>query len=145
MELQFRSAAITALLVHLFEDSNLCAIHAKQVTIMFKDIQLACCICGEMRQPPSSFFLTTSWPFSGPTNSSKRGLVSKSYRKACCLFACYLLFTRRHKSHQLIFLHTTPYKILEIYISLPPFLLCNILCVLPLMLPFYICTNNFNI
>ena len=54
MDLQFRSAAITALqeaseayLVCLFEDSNLCAIHAKRVTIMPKDIQLACCIRGE--------------------------------------------------------------------------------------------------
>jgi histone H3-like centromeric protein A len=28
-------------LVHLFEDANLCAIHAKRVTIMVKDIQLA--------------------------------------------------------------------------------------------------------
>ena len=28
-------------LVHLFEDCNLCAIHAKRVTIMLKDIQLA--------------------------------------------------------------------------------------------------------
>ncbi|KAG4304153.1 hypothetical protein PORY_002517 [Pneumocystis oryctolagi] len=28
-------------LVHLFEDTNLCAIHAKRVTIMQKDIQLA--------------------------------------------------------------------------------------------------------
>jgi histone H3 len=28
-------------LVGLFEDSNLCAIHAKRVTIMAKDIQLA--------------------------------------------------------------------------------------------------------
>ena len=28
-------------LVHLFEDANLCAIHAKRVTIMTKDIQLA--------------------------------------------------------------------------------------------------------
>ena len=28
-------------MVHLFEDSNLCAIHAKRVTIMVKDIQLA--------------------------------------------------------------------------------------------------------
>ena len=54
MDLQFRSAAITTLqeaseayLVHLFEDSNLCAIHAKRVTIMPKDIQLACRIHGE--------------------------------------------------------------------------------------------------
>ena len=34
-------------LVRLFEDSNLCAIHAKCVTIMPKDIQLARRICGE--------------------------------------------------------------------------------------------------
>ena len=33
--------ACEAYLVHLFEDSNLCAIHAKRVTIMVKDIQLA--------------------------------------------------------------------------------------------------------
>ncbi|KAI1654419.1 histone H3-like centromeric protein cse-4 [Daldinia decipiens] len=33
--------AAEAFLVHLFEDSNLCAIHAKRVTIMQKDIQLA--------------------------------------------------------------------------------------------------------
>ncbi|KAG4938910.1 hypothetical protein JHK82_044652 [Glycine max] len=36
-----------AYLVGLFEDTNLCAIHAKRVTIMPKDIQLACRIKGE--------------------------------------------------------------------------------------------------
>ena len=53
-DLRFQSAAIMALqeaseayLVGLFEDSNLCAIHAKQVTIMPRDIQLARCIHGE--------------------------------------------------------------------------------------------------
>ncbi|XP_068082978.1 histone H3.3A-like [Anabrus simplex] len=52
--LRFQSAAIGALqeateayLVGLFEDSNLCAIHAKRVTIMPKDIQLARRIRGE--------------------------------------------------------------------------------------------------
>lgn len=30
-----------AFMVHLFEDTNLCAIHAKRVTIMQKDVQLA--------------------------------------------------------------------------------------------------------
>ncbi|CAG7929506.1 unnamed protein product [Penicillium olsonii] len=47
-ELRWQSHAILALqeaaeafLVHLFEDTNLCAIHAKRVTIMQKDIQLA--------------------------------------------------------------------------------------------------------
>lgn len=33
--------AAEAYLVHLFEDANLCAIHAKRVTIMKKDLQLA--------------------------------------------------------------------------------------------------------
>ncbi|KAI8827088.1 histone-fold-containing protein [Fimicolochytrium jonesii] len=33
--------ASEAFLVHLFEDTNLCAIHAKRVTIMQRDIQLA--------------------------------------------------------------------------------------------------------
>ena len=53
-KVRFQSAAIMALqeateayLVGLFEDSNLCAIHARRVTIMPKDIQLARRICGE--------------------------------------------------------------------------------------------------
>eukprot|EP00268_Persea_americana_P033331 TRINITY_DN3300_c0_g1_i10.p1 TRINITY_DN3300_c0_g1~~TRINITY_DN3300_c0_g1_i10.p1 ORF type:complete len:284 (+),score=35.06 TRINITY_DN3300_c0_g1_i10:40-891(+) len=33
-------------LVHLFEDGNLCAIHAKRVTLMRKDFELARCIGG---------------------------------------------------------------------------------------------------
>lgn len=33
--------AVEDFIVHLFEDSNLCAIHAKRVTIMPKDMQLA--------------------------------------------------------------------------------------------------------
>ncbi|KAJ3259881.1 hypothetical protein HDU77_001601 [Chytriomyces hyalinus] len=33
--------AAEAYLVHLFQDANLCAIHAKRVTIMQRDIQLA--------------------------------------------------------------------------------------------------------
>lgn len=32
--------AAEAFLVHLFEDANLCAIHAKRVTIMVRDIQV---------------------------------------------------------------------------------------------------------
>ncbi|MBN3286745.1 H33 protein, partial [Polyodon spathula] len=53
-DLRFQGAAIGALqeaseayLVGLFEDTNLCAIHAKRVTIMPKDIQLARRIRGE--------------------------------------------------------------------------------------------------
>lgn len=52
--LRFQSHAIMALqeaseayLVGLFEDTNLCAIHAKRVTIFPKDIQLARRIRGE--------------------------------------------------------------------------------------------------
>ncbi|XP_070810437.1 histone H3.3A-like [Pituophis catenifer annectens] len=53
-DLWFPSAAIGALqeaseayLVGLFEDTNLCAIHAKRVTIMSKNIQLARRIWGK--------------------------------------------------------------------------------------------------
>ena len=53
-ELRFQSSAVLALqeaaeayLVSLFEDTNLCAIHAKRVTIMTKDLALARRIRGE--------------------------------------------------------------------------------------------------
>ncbi|KAJ0810375.1 putative transcription factor Hap3/NF-YB family [Helianthus annuus] len=53
-DLRFQSSAVAALqeaseayLVGLFEDTNLCAIHAKRVTIMPKDMQLARRIRGE--------------------------------------------------------------------------------------------------
>ena len=36
-------------LVGIFKDTNLCAIHAKRITFMPKDIQLARCICREHR------------------------------------------------------------------------------------------------
>lgn len=53
-DIRFQSTAMLALqeaseayLIGLFEDTNLCAIHAKRVTIMPKDIQLARRIRGE--------------------------------------------------------------------------------------------------
>jgi histone H3 len=53
-DFRFQSTAVLALqeaseayLIGLFEDTNLCAIHAKRVTIMPKDIQLARRIRGE--------------------------------------------------------------------------------------------------
>eukprot|EP00827_Trimyema_finlayi_P001325 TRINITY_DN149_c0_g2_i1.p3 TRINITY_DN149_c0_g2~~TRINITY_DN149_c0_g2_i1.p3 ORF type:complete len:175 (-),score=75.45 TRINITY_DN149_c0_g2_i1:158-682(-) len=53
-DIRFQSQAVLALqeaseayLVGLFEDTNLCAIHAKRVTIMSKDISLARRIRGE--------------------------------------------------------------------------------------------------
>ncbi|KAK4891837.1 centromeric DNA-binding histone H3-like protein cse4, partial [Elasticomyces elasticus] len=39
--IQALQEAAEAFLVHLFEDTNLCAIHGKRVTIMQKDMQLA--------------------------------------------------------------------------------------------------------
>jgi histone H3 len=53
-DLRFQSTAILALqeateayLVSLLEDSNLCAIHAKRITIMPKDLLLARRLRGE--------------------------------------------------------------------------------------------------
>jgi len=53
-DLRFQANAVLALqeaaeayLIGLFEDTNLCAIHAKRVTIMQKDIRLARRIRGE--------------------------------------------------------------------------------------------------
>ena len=53
-DLRFQGSAVfanqeasEAYLVGLFDDTNLCAIHAKRVTIMPKDIQLARRIRGE--------------------------------------------------------------------------------------------------
>jgi histone H3 len=53
-DLRFQGSAIAALqeaseayLVGLFEDTNLCAIHAKRVTVMQKDMVLARRIRGE--------------------------------------------------------------------------------------------------
>ena len=53
-DLRYQASSVLALqeaaeayLVGLFEDTNLCAIHAKRVTIMPKDIQLARRIRGE--------------------------------------------------------------------------------------------------
>lgn len=52
--IRFQSSAMLALqesaeayLIGLFEDTNMCAIHAKRVTIMPKDLQLARRIRGE--------------------------------------------------------------------------------------------------
>ena len=53
-ELRFQSQALLALqeateayMTHMFEDANLCAIHANRVTLMPKDVVLARRIRGE--------------------------------------------------------------------------------------------------
>ena len=53
--LNFQEAS-EAYLVGLFEDTNLCAIHAKRVTIMPKDIQLAHRIRGECPDSDGNIF-----------------------------------------------------------------------------------------
>lgn len=59
--LRWRVDAIEALqvasedfLIHLFEDANLCAIHARRVTVMPRDIHLARRIRG-IREDPASY------------------------------------------------------------------------------------------
>ena len=71
-ELRISPAAVTALqeaaeayVVLLFEDTNLCAIHAKRVTIMPKDIQLA------WRESLKQCTKTTTQSFSGQPNPPK--------------------------------------------------------------------------
>ena len=58
-DLRFQAAAIAALqeaaeahLIGLFEDANICAIHAKRVTIMPKDMNLARRIRGDQMEMP---------------------------------------------------------------------------------------------
>ena len=82
-KIRFQSLAVKALqesakayLVGLFEDTNLCAIHAKQVTIMPKDIQLARRIRG--RKSLSRRTQTQNSVLSGPPNPP-RGDNLKSF------------------------------------------------------------------
>jgi histone H3 len=61
-DLRFQSLAVLALqeaseayMVGLFEDTNLCAVHAKRVTIMPRDIYLARRLRGEIFTQPDAF------------------------------------------------------------------------------------------
>ncbi|XP_029948750.1 uncharacterized protein LOC115389491 [Salarias fasciatus] len=80
-DLRFQSSAVMALqeaseayLVGLFEDTNLCAIHAKRVTIMPKDIQLARRIRGERKGSKKAVSKTT-----GKGGKKKRRPRKESY------------------------------------------------------------------
>ena len=71
-DLRFQSHAVLALqeaaeayLVGLFEDTNLCAIHAKRVTIMPKDVHLATRIRGE--RPLLIEMLRCEWSYPATT------------------------------------------------------------------------------
>ena len=81
-ELRIMPAAVTALqdtveayLVLLFEDTNLCAIHAKRVTIMPKDIQLAWRIHGERAK--SSATKQQHSPFQDHQTLPKGNIIEK--------------------------------------------------------------------
>ncbi|XP_035584250.1 uncharacterized protein LOC113926890 [Zalophus californianus] len=85
-DLRFQSSAVMALqeaceayLVGLFEDTNLCAIHAKRVTIMPKDIQLARRIRGERTQDSSHSAIGMSGRGKGGKGLGKGG--AKRHRK----------------------------------------------------------------
>ncbi|XP_078388866.1 histone H3-like [Cetorhinus maximus] len=82
-DLRFQSSAVMALqeaseayLVGLFEDTNLCAIHAKRVTIMPKDIQLARRIRGERAYNPASAPSTTTALLRATKSTNERAAIS---------------------------------------------------------------------
>ncbi|XP_031215364.1 uncharacterized protein LOC116082629 [Mastomys coucha] len=87
-DLRFQSSAVMALqeaceayLVGLFEDTNLCAIHAKRVTIMPKDIQLARRIRGERKEENMNHFQQKC----GKPEKSTRGSSTK-LQVACYIY-----------------------------------------------------------
>nr|XP_058131388.1 uncharacterized protein LOC101425821 [Dasypus novemcinctus] len=89
-DLRFQSSAVMALqeaseayLVGLFEDTNLCAIHAKRVTIMPKDIQLARRIRGESGKPRGTMARTkqTARKSTGG-KAPRKQLATKAARKS---------------------------------------------------------------
>ncbi|XP_050251939.1 uncharacterized protein LOC126698409 [Quercus robur] len=88
-DLRFQSSAVAALqeaaeayLVGLFEDTNLCAIHAKRVTIMPKDIQLARRIRGERAchgLQSASLTSKQSSPYITPPNQRSKFTLSQTF------------------------------------------------------------------
>jgi len=90
-DLRFQGSAVLALqeaaeayLVGLFEDTNLCAIHAKRVTIMPKDIQLYVWTLSQPRSSPNRdsnilmhctfYFLSYTVPAAFAVNARKKSL-----------------------------------------------------------------------
>jgi histone H3 len=89
-DLRFQASAIAALqeaseayLVGLFEDTNLCAIHAKRVTIMPKDIQLARRIRGERAYFGTICLFALLFLFYF-TNKQFTNDVFSSFKRFCC-------------------------------------------------------------
>merc|ERR1712037_1078237 len=95
-DLRFQSSAVMALqeaseayLVGLFEDTNLCAIHAKRVTIMPKDIQLARGSVASVHKKDQSGLtwesLTTLGTPCGPSVTAPPRLCSLKFSNPCAL------------------------------------------------------------
>jgi len=91
-QLRFQSQALQALqeaseayIVGLFEDTNLCAIHAKRVTVQKKDMDLARRIRGDKmqdyndRQPKSGDEVFLSLPYSS-RNPDKMAMLKQQVR-----------------------------------------------------------------
>ncbi|XP_027920235.1 histone H3-like centromeric protein CSE4 [Vigna unguiculata] len=87
-DLRFQSSAVSALqeaaeayLVGLFEDTNLCAIHAKRVTIMPKDIQLARRIRGERAYTQPTHNPSRSFQMARTKQTARKSTGGKAPRK----------------------------------------------------------------
>jgi histone H3 len=128
-DLRFQSHAVLALqeaaeayLVGLFEDTNLCAIHAKRVTIMPKDIQLARRNWGER-----------AWVFVFPKKKKNKKSIKiwvllnppKSLVCVALFFGCCFCFIRAGWIAQPNLLNNTMETIFFVpEIQHPMFLLC---------------------
>ncbi|XP_045482826.1 uncharacterized protein LOC123686657 [Harmonia axyridis] len=107
-DLRFQSSAVMALqeaseayLVGLFEDTNLCAIHAKRVTIMPKDIQLARRIRGEraidrLKMPPKTSGKAAKKAGKAQKNISKSDKKKKRKRKESYAIYIYKVLKQVH-------------------------------------------------
>lgn len=82
--MQALQKALEAYLVGLFEDTNLCAIHAKRVKIMPKNIQLARSIHGKRALISAAFgYLYIQWCFITPPIRHKFSPLGNGMAKLC--------------------------------------------------------------
>ena len=85
--LEVLQEAAEAYLIRLFEDTNLCAIHAKQVTIQPKDMQLNLHARPPLRlndqppPPPAVLYASACQPEYVGVQACKRNLISRAFLK----------------------------------------------------------------
>ena len=99
-DLRFQSAAIGALqeaseayLVGLFEDTNLCAIHAKRVTIMPKDVSQPFSFEKSTKTSAVEMLLPIGRVGDTSNQSAAVILVEISTRRLVMLISCYLFLS----------------------------------------------------